>query len=99
MIPTAESRAYFRALGIRLAQLRKKLDMSQAELARILGVSQQTVFAYELGDLRVSVLMFIKLTHVFGVPIDELTGMTKAQQPLKRRLSQPEFITPSVFRC
>ena len=87
MIPQAESRAYFRALGARVAELRKDHDMTQAELARILGVSQQTVFAYELGDRRVSVLMLIKLTEVFRVPIEELTGMTKARHPAKRRLS------------
>ena len=33
--------------------------MTQAELARALKVSQQTVFAYELGDRRVSVLMLV----------------------------------------
>jgi DNA-binding XRE family transcriptional regulator len=35
--------------------------MTQAELARILGVLQQTVFAYELGERRMSVLMLIEL--------------------------------------
>jgi DNA-binding XRE family transcriptional regulator len=39
--------------------------MTQAELARALGVSQQTVFAYELGDRRVSVLIVAKLVRIF----------------------------------
>ncbi|WP_129780376.1 helix-turn-helix transcriptional regulator [Peristeroidobacter soli] len=43
----AESRAYFRALGKHISQLRKEIGMTQAELARALNVSQQAVFAYE----------------------------------------------------
>ena len=61
--------------------------MTQAELARILGVSQQTVFAYELGDRRVSVLMLIKLAKIFDVPVEELMGVITSQQPTNRRIS------------
>ena len=82
-----ESRAYFRALGAHISELRKEQGMTQAELARMLGVSQQTVFAYELGDRRVSVLMLIKLAKIFSVSVEDLTGMTKAPRPVKRRLS------------
>jgi transcriptional regulator with XRE-family HTH domain len=82
-----ESRTYFRALGAHISELRKEQGMTQAELARALGVSQQTVFAYELGDRRVSVLILGKLTKVFGVPVEELMGLTKSQRPAHRRLS------------
>lgn len=61
--------------------------MTQAELARTLGLSQQTVFAYELGERRVSVLMLVKLAKIFGVSVEDLTGLTKPQHPVKRRLS------------
>lgn len=87
MIPKAESRAYFRALGAHITELRKEHGMTQAELARILGVSQQTVFAYELGDRRVSLLMLIKLAKIFDVSVETLAGLTKVQRPAKRRLS------------
>jgi hypothetical protein len=50
-----ESRIYFAALGKRICILRKTRQMTQAELARAIGVSQQCVFAWELGDRRVSV--------------------------------------------
>lgn len=58
--------------------------MTQAELARALGVSQQTVFAYELGDRRVSVLILAKLAKTFGVPVEELMGMTRSPRPAQR---------------
>lgn len=83
----AESRAYFRALGAHVSVLRKEQGMTQAELARALGVSQQTVFAYELGDRRVSALILAKLAKVFAVPVEDLMGMRKAQLLAKHRLS------------
>jgi transcriptional regulator with XRE-family HTH domain len=82
-----ESRVYFRALGAHVSKLRKERGLTQAELARILGLSQQTVFAYELGDRRVSVLMLVKLAKIFGVPAEELMGLTNLPRPAKRRLS------------
>lgn len=82
-----ESRAYFRALGAHISVLRKEQGMTQAELARALGVSQQTVFAYELGDRRVSVLIVAKLANIFGVTVEELLGMGKVQVLIKHRLS------------
>lgn len=83
----AESRAYFRSLGMHISELRKEQGMTQAELARVLGVSQQTVFAYELGDRRVSLFMLVKVGEVFGMPVEELIGMRKAQLSAKRRPS------------
>lgn len=81
-----ESRAYFRALGAHISVLRKEQGMTQAELSRALGVSQQTVFAYELGDRRVSVLMLVKLARIFDISVEELSGM-KMPIRSKRRLS------------
>ena len=41
-----ESHSYYKALGAHIALLRKSRGMTQAELARAIGVSQQAVFAY-----------------------------------------------------
>lgn len=81
----AESSAYFRALGKRITLLRKARDYTQADLARMLGFSQQTVFAYELGDRRVSVFTLKKLAQVFEIPIEQLLG----NEPLTSALQQP----------
>lgn len=82
----AESRAYFRSLGKHITELRKEFGMTQAELARALNVSQQTVFAYELGDRRVSVLMLVKLARIFDTSVEELSGLKMPTRP-RRRLS------------
>lgn len=86
MLIKQESWAYFRALGKHVSVLRKEQGLTQAELARLLKVSQQTVFAYELGDRRISVLMLVQLAEIFGISIEALAGITIPVRP-KRRVS------------
>ena len=58
--------------------------MTQAELARALGVSQQAVFSYELGDRRMSVLILVKLAKIFEVSLEVLAGLTLPVRPQGR---------------
>ena len=82
-----EAQAYYKALGAHIALLRKVKGMTQAELARAIGVSQQAVFAYEIADRRVSVFMLVKLTQVFSTTADKLIGLAPPVRVPKRRLS------------
>jgi transcriptional regulator with XRE-family HTH domain len=82
-----ESRAYFKALGGQVTMLRKSRGMTQAELARAIGVSQQAVFAYELGERRISVLVLAKLARIFSTPVGDLVGLSKPVRERKGRLS------------
>jgi len=82
-----ESRAYFKALGAHVSMLRKSRGMTQAELARAIGVSQQAVFAYELGERRISVLVLAKLARIFSTPVGDLVGLSTPVRERKGRLS------------
>jgi len=82
-----ESRAYFKALGAHVTAMRKARGMTQAELARAIGVSQQAVFAYELGERRISVLVLAKLAKIFAVSAEEMVGLSKPVRVPKGRLS------------
>ena len=82
-----ESRAYFKALGTHVTTLRKSRGMTQAELARAIGVSQQAVFAYELGDRRISVLVLAKLAKIFATSVESMVGLSKPLRVQKGRLS------------
>jgi transcriptional regulator with XRE-family HTH domain len=62
-------------------------EMTQAELARALGVSQQTVFSYELGDRQVSVFILRELAAALKVSLDELIGTKDGPAARKRRIS------------
>lgn len=83
-------RAYFRAMGRRIAELRIRNEMTQAELARRLGVAQQTVFGIECGERRVRIDWLPPLTAHFRVTADELLGL-KPLPPLPETHISPRL--------
>jgi transcriptional regulator with XRE-family HTH domain len=82
-----DSHRYYRVLGRQIAELRKSRGYTQAELARALGVSQQAVFAYELGDRRVPVIVLEQIASFFAVSVDQVMGRVPVRPTPKRRLS------------
>ena len=91
---TDDDKKFFQELGKRVAHWRKERGMTQAELADLLEVSQQSVASYEVGRLRIAISMLPRLAHALGVPIDTLLGFKpengkrgptpKLQQQLER---------------
>jgi transcriptional regulator with XRE-family HTH domain len=79
---TREERAFFQHLGARIATLRREQDLTQVELAGILGVSQQTVHSMEKGLRRVPVSTLPLLAKTLAVSVEELLG--EAPAPAKR---------------
>ena len=74
--------AFFKELGIRIAELRKESGMTQAQLADVLKISQQMVGAYEIGPRKIPASMLPSLAKLFAVPLEQLMGVDK--QPAKR---------------
>jgi DNA-binding XRE family transcriptional regulator len=68
-------------LDTRIAELRKQQDITQVEMAKALGVSQQTINSYEVGRGRVPVST---LARTLGVSLDELLGQESAAAAKKR---------------
>ena len=56
----------------RLRGLRRNQSWSQAELARRLGVSRQTVNALERGKYHPSLPLAFKIARLFGRPIEDV---------------------------
>lgn len=56
----------------RLRDLRQEKELSQADLAEIMGVSRQAVSRWETGAAAPSVENLIELSRLYGVPLDEL---------------------------
>jgi len=71
-----DERAFFKRLGSRIAELRKTRDITQVQIAEHLGVSQQTINAYETGYRRIPVSALSPLAKFFGMSLDELVGET-----------------------
>ena len=73
---TSDDKQFFKELGARVAQLRKQAGLSQQAVADELGIAQQTLAHYEVGRLRMPVSLLPKLAQLFGVPGDDLLGLT-----------------------
>ena len=63
-----------RAIGARIRARREELGLSQAELARRVYVSRQTVGNWEAGRTLADVQSLVLLAGAFGVTVDELVG-------------------------
>jgi len=51
---------------------RSKSDITQQELADLVGVTRQTIIAIEKGKYNPSVGLAIKLARVFDVPVESV---------------------------
>ena len=61
--------------GCRLSELRKKAEMSQAELAEKINVTHQAVSKYENGLCLPDISILILLSDIFCITLDELIGI------------------------
>ncbi len=66
-----DERAFFIELGQRIAQRRKDLDITQAQLAELLGVSQQAMNSFEKGRRRVPVSALPAIARAVGASLLE----------------------------
>lgn len=53
-------------IGYNIAQFRKKLGYTQAQISTLLGISQPAYLKYENGDTEISVQKLEQLAEIFG---------------------------------
>ena len=63
--------------GENLIELRKLHNMSQEELAELIGISRQTLSKYETGDSLPDIEKCKMIADVFGVLLDDLVKYNK----------------------
>lgn len=61
-------------LGYRLKELRKKENISQAELGKLLGITKVSVSGYERGTRIPGIEIFNDMLNIFNVSADYLLG-------------------------
>ena len=66
--------------GMTLRTLRRKEDMTQAELARKLDVTKSVISAYENGLRLPSYDILIDISRIFHVSTDYLLGLERRQE-------------------
>ena len=55
-----------------LKEIRLKKGITQVELAKHVGISQQTISHYETGRAKPSLDVAVKLAKAFGVSVEEI---------------------------
>ncbi|WP_115158321.1 helix-turn-helix domain-containing protein [Serratia fonticola] len=75
---------FFKELGARIAMARKEQQLTQQQLAELLGIAQQTMAHYEGGRLKVSAALLPPLSQILKLSLDELLGLPTARQFSKR---------------
>lgn len=86
-----EERDFFIELGERIANLRKTRNITQVQLAEVLGVSQQTIQAYEVGRRRIPVSALPAVARLLAVPMDDRFGtVSQAARGKRGPMSQLE---------
>lgn len=63
-------------LRLRLRELREENSLSQAEMAKKIGVSQQTYSRYETHTTEIPLARLVWLAEYFGVTTDYMLGLS-----------------------
>ena len=69
--------------------MREDKDMSQAEIAQILGMSQTGYSKYETGENDIPTDILIRLAAFHNTSVDYLLGLTDQVQPYDPPLHKP----------
>jgi transcriptional regulator with XRE-family HTH domain len=80
----SKDEAFFKALGARIAEARKERNLTQQQVADQLGITQQTLANYEVGNTRFPASVLPLLGEMLGLAPEELLGMEAAKPKLKR---------------
>ena len=84
----------------RIKFLRENLELTQAEIARRLGISRAGVNAWEMGLSVPSTQYVVELAKIFGVSTDYLLGMGKTAMVSVEGLSEKQVAAVvNVIEC
>ena len=68
------------AVAKRLKDLRKKLGATQEQIAKLIGVTKQTVSNYETGQSTPPNKILDKLSMLYGVPLHQILGTEQSKE-------------------
>ena len=71
----------YKQIGKRIAKFRNEQNLSQAQLAEILGIKQQILAGYEIASRRIPVSMLFPIAEALFVRIEDLLGLNHKSKP------------------
>ncbi len=70
-------------MNLRIRDLREDKDLTQKEISKILGCSQQTYSRYETGEITIDIISLSKLADFYNTSVDYLIGRTSETKPYR----------------
>lgn len=71
------------SIGIKIQNLRRQANMSQFQLAKVLGIAASTLGMYETGKREPSLKVLNRIADYFNVSTDYLLGRSEPSQENK----------------
>lgn len=68
-------------MKLRIRDLREDQDLTQTQLAKFLGCTQQTYSRYESGEITIDIYNLVKLAEFYHTSSDYLLGLTNEITP------------------
>ena len=72
-------------MRLRIRDIREDKDLTQKQVAQILGTTQQTYSRYETGEITIDIISLVKLAQFYNTSIDYLLDLTDEIRPYKRK--------------
>ncbi len=70
----------------RLRDIREDHDLRQADIAKLLNVTQQTYSRYESGEISIDKDSLIKLATFYNTSVDYILGLTDERKPYPKSI-------------
>ncbi len=99
MVREGGERSITTEFGKRLLKARKKANLTQDSLAKMLGISFQQVQKYEGGANRISAARLWVIADVLKVPISYFfDGLEQVEPGVVGTIKQPELLTHDIIK-
>lgn len=85
------------SLGNKILNLRKKMNLSQEQLAEKLNVTRQTISKWELDETAPDIKQAKELSQIFKVSLDELTD-NDIKNILVEKVSNTEKLSGMIIK-
>lgn len=87
-----------RTLGARIAEHRKKHNLTQEEFSDLLGVTAQAVSKWENDASCPDIMLLPKISEILEISIDELMGVKRKENTEEKVKDEEPFFEPVVLQ-
>jgi transcriptional regulator with XRE-family HTH domain len=72
MMTGKEEQGFYSQLGQKIAEIRKQINLTQVQLAEMLGLTQPVLANYENGRRKIPVSVLIEIAITLEIPLEDL---------------------------